>query len=50
MSDSLPSSVVKATKGEYEIPIKSLWIETWRQLIQMPKAFGSIQGTVSTLN
>ncbi|WP_342219459.1 hypothetical protein [Rickettsiella endosymbiont of Miltochrista miniata] len=39
MSDSLPPSVVKATKGEYEIPIKSLWVETWRQLLQMPKAF-----------
>ncbi len=39
MSDSLPSSVVKATKGEYEIPIKRLWIETWRQLLHMPKVF-----------
>lgn len=39
MSDSLPSSVVKATKGDYDISIKNLWIETWRQLIQMPKTF-----------
>jgi hypothetical protein len=39
MSDSLPASVVKATKGEYDIPIKRLWLETWRQLLQMPKTF-----------
>lgn len=39
MSDILSSSIVKATKGDYDIPIKSLWVETWRQLIKMPKAF-----------
>ena len=39
MSHSLQPSVINATKGDYDVPIKRLWIETWRQLIQMPKAF-----------
>jgi hypothetical protein len=39
MSHALPPSVISATKGEYDIPIKRLWRETWRQLLQMPKVF-----------
>lgn len=39
MSSNLPSSVVRAMQGDYDVPIKRLWIETWHQLIQMPKTF-----------
>lgn len=39
MSSNLPLSAVKAPQRDYNLPIKHLWIETWRQLVQMPKAF-----------
>lgn len=50
MSDSLPSSVVKGTKGDDDIPIKSLWIETWRQLLHMPKVFWQAFGLVMLIS
>jgi hypothetical protein len=46
MSDILSAPVIKATKGEYDIPIKNLWLETWRQLLQMPKTFWQAFGLI----
>ncbi len=46
MSNILPSSVIKATKGDYEVPIRRLWLETWRQLLYIPKAFWQAFGLV----
>ncbi|MEN9449444.1 MAG: hypothetical protein RJA83_58 [Pseudomonadota bacterium] len=39
MSDSLTSSLVKAVKGDYRIPIKSIFLETWQRVTGMKKSF-----------
>jgi hypothetical protein len=46
MSNFLPPNVIKATQGDYRIPIKLIFIEAWQQLIKMPKAFWQAFGLV----
>lgn len=39
MSNFLPSNVIKATQGDYRIPIKLIFIEAWQQLFKVHKVF-----------
>lgn len=46
MSGSLATSIIKATKGEYDISLKGIWLETWQQLLRMPKTFWQAFGLI----
>ncbi|MEN9450196.1 MAG: hypothetical protein RJA83_810 [Pseudomonadota bacterium] len=49
MPNSLTPNLVKAIKGDYRIPIKLIFIETWQQLIKMPKTFWQGFGVIILL-
>jgi hypothetical protein len=39
MSSSLPTNLVKATTGQYSIPIRAIFAEAWQRIKGMKKAF-----------